>query len=75
MLEACGLEPFFHRSLFVHYMVTRASERLPPRWLFDAYGRSRRAQRALVRLDDVRGRFKVIRENQMRLVWGATKPA
>jgi ubiquinone/menaquinone biosynthesis C-methylase UbiE len=75
MLLSLGVEPVFRRSLLVHYLVSRASERLPPRRLWRRYEHSERAQRALIRLDDALGRFKVVRENQMRLVWGFTKPS
>jgi SAM-dependent methyltransferase len=74
MLERLGVDPFFHRSLLVHYLVTRASERLPPQSLFRLYRESERAQLALVRLDECLGHFSVVSENQIRLVWGFTKP-
>jgi SAM-dependent methyltransferase len=73
MLRPLDVEPFFHRSLLVHYLVSRAAERLPPRYLFRRYQESVRAQRALIRLDRWLSRFQVVRENQMRLVWGFTK--
>jgi SAM-dependent methyltransferase len=74
MLRGLGVEPFFRRSLLVHYLVLRASERLPPRRLFEAYQRSTRAQQALIRLDGWMARFRIVRANQMRLVWGFEKP-
>jgi ubiquinone/menaquinone biosynthesis C-methylase UbiE len=74
MLDPLGVRPFFHRSLLVHYLFSRAAERLPPQWLFRRdYHANRRAQFALVRLDDWLSRFRVVRENQMRLVWGFVK--
>jgi SAM-dependent methyltransferase len=75
MLEPFAVEPFFHRSLLFHYLLTRASERLPPRRLFELYRRSDRAQEALVALDGWLSRFRAIRANQIRLVWGFTKNA
>jgi SAM-dependent methyltransferase len=73
IMRPLGVAPFFHRSLLVHYLVSRAAERLPPRYLFRRYQDSIPAQRALIKFDAWLSRFRVVRENQMRLVWGFTK--
>ena len=70
MLERLDVRPFFRRAEFLHYLVNRAGERLPPRRLWRRYEYSPRAHRALIRLDERLARFQVVRENQMRLVWG-----
>ncbi|MGI8801059.1 MAG: methyltransferase domain-containing protein [Solirubrobacteraceae bacterium] len=74
MLAPLDVLPFFHRSLLVHYLATRASERLPPRRLWEVFRGSERMQLALVRLDERLGRFAPVRANQIRLVWGFHKP-
>lgn len=75
IIRQLGVEPFLHRSSLVHYLVGRAAERLPPRCLFAVYQNSLAAQRALIRLDEWLSKFRIVRENQMRLVWGFTKQA
>ncbi len=85
-----GGEPFFQRSGLVHYLATRASDiflgsgsrfHLGRReWELDADGTwrlvvpYRHLLRALLRLDDWLAHVRVVRENQIRLVWGFTKP-
>jgi SAM-dependent methyltransferase len=68
-LEALGVTPWFHRSGFVHYLVTRGAETLKfpsalqpahhPSWL-----------RALIGIDSAVERLPGMRRNLIRLVWG-----
>jgi len=74
-IRAVGGEPWFLRSSLVHYLVTRASERLPPRALWSRVRESDRLLRALIAVDDALGRIPAVRRNQIRLVWGFDKPA
>jgi SAM-dependent methyltransferase len=73
MMAPLEVTPFFDRSLLVHYLATRASERLPPQRAWRALAGSQRALRALVCADTWLERFPVVRENQIRLVWGFTR--
>ncbi len=74
-IRALGAEPYFERSGFVHYFVTRASERLPPQRLWKAIVGHERVLRALIAVDDSLGRRRLMRNNLIRLVWGFDKPA
>jgi ubiquinone/menaquinone biosynthesis C-methylase UbiE len=74
-IRAAGGEPWFTRSGLVHYLVTRASERLPPRSLWSRVRESDRFLTALIAVDDALGRIPAVRRNQIRLVWGFDKPA
>lgn len=69
-----GCEPWFERSGFVHYFVTRASERLPPQRLWSALVAHDALLAGLIRLDDQLGRFTTVQRNLIRLVWGLDKP-
>lgn len=73
MLAPLDVDPFFERRLLVHYLVTRASERLPPRRLWHFLHDSDRMLSALVELDARLARYAVVRANQIRLVWGFTR--
>jgi SAM-dependent methyltransferase len=86
-----GGDPFFDRSGFVHYFATRASDifmgeksrfHLGRReWIPDGAGGwrlvapHRRLLRVLIRIDSRLERLRVVRENQIRLVWGFTMPS
>ena len=69
-----GCRPWFERSGFVHYLVTRASERLPPQGLWRALVARDAFLAALIRLDDRISRFDAVQRNLIRLVWGLDKP-
>jgi SAM-dependent methyltransferase len=74
-IRAVGCNPWFERSGFVHYLVVRASERLPPRTFWRAVAASDALLRMLVMVDDRLARIKAMRRNLIRLVWGFDKPA
>lgn len=74
-IRAVGGVPWFERMSFVHYLVTRASERLPPRRLWQRAMRSELVLRQLISVDDFLSRYAVVRRNQIRLIWGFDKPA
>jgi SAM-dependent methyltransferase len=90
-IRGVGGEPFFERSGLVHYLATRASDiflrstsrfRLGRReWELKDDGRWRlivpygRFLRAMIRIDDWLAHLRIVRDNQMRLVWGFTKPS
>jgi ubiquinone/menaquinone biosynthesis C-methylase UbiE len=74
-ISRLGAEPWFERLGFTHYLVTRASERLPPQRLLRRLGGSEPVLRTLIRLDDFLGRAAFMRRSFIRLVWGFTKPA
>jgi SAM-dependent methyltransferase len=73
-IRELGGEPWFERLGFTHYLVTRASERLPPRRLFRTLGGSEPVLRTLIRFDDFLGQAAFMRRNFIRLVWGFAKP-
>jgi SAM-dependent methyltransferase len=73
-IRELGCEPWFERSGFVHYFVTRASERLPPQRLWSALVARDAFLAGLIRLDDQLARFKTVQRNLIRLVWGLDKP-
>ncbi|HEX6489930.1 MAG TPA: methyltransferase domain-containing protein [Gaiellaceae bacterium] len=75
LIRAAGCEPWFERSSFVHYLFTRASERLPPRRLFRFLAGRERLLSTLIALDRALGRLPGMRAHLIRLVWGMTKPA
>lgn len=74
-IRKLGAEPWFERLGLLHYLVTRASERLPPRRLFRSVGGSKAVLRTLLDVDEFLGRAGFVRRNFIRLVWGFTKPA
>jgi SAM-dependent methyltransferase len=73
-IRELGCEPWFERSGFVHYLVTRASERLPPQRSWRALVRSNVVLRSLIQIDDWPARVPGMYHNQIRLVWGFEKP-
>ncbi len=73
-IVATGGRPFFVRSSFVHYLVTRAAERLPPQPVFYEVVHRPRTLRFLMSIDRVLHRSATIRANEIRLVWGFDKP-
>jgi SAM-dependent methyltransferase len=73
-IRELGCDPWFERSGFVHYLVTRASERLPPQRAWRALVRSETTLRALIRLDEFLARVPGMYGNLIRLVWGFDKP-
>jgi ubiquinone/menaquinone biosynthesis C-methylase UbiE len=74
VIHDLGAEPWFERSTFLHYLVTRASERLPPRTLLASVREREKLLRRLVAVDDWLARASFVRRNQIRLVWGFDKP-
>jgi SAM-dependent methyltransferase len=74
-IEAVGGEAWFARGGLVHYLVTRAAERLPPRAVWGRVASSDRLLPALIAVDEALERFPAVRRNQIRLVWGFDKPA
>jgi SAM-dependent methyltransferase len=88
-IHAVGGEPFFERSGFVHYLVTRANDMLvrsssrlnlgcrewrreKDTWRL-VVPHARLLER-LVWLDEHLSAMRVVRENQVRLIWGFTMP-
>lgn len=69
-----GCQPWFERSGFVHYFVTRASERLPPQRIWRALVLHDGFLAALISFDERIARFEVVQRNLIRLVWGLDKP-
>jgi ubiquinone/menaquinone biosynthesis C-methylase UbiE len=74
-IDRLGAQPWFERGGFVHYLVTRASERLPPRRLLRQVRASEQFLGALIRIDSLLADLPIIRHNQIRLVWGFDKNA
>jgi SAM-dependent methyltransferase len=74
LIRAAGGEPWFERSGFVHYLFTRASERLPPQRVFRFLAGRDPLLNALIGLDRALERVPFMRRNLIRLVWGMTKP-
>jgi ubiquinone/menaquinone biosynthesis C-methylase UbiE len=75
LIRAAGGEPWFERSSFVHYLFTRASERLPPQRVFRFLASRDRLLGALIAVDHALEHLPGMRRNLIRLVWGMTKPA
>ncbi len=73
-IRELGCQPWFERSGLVHYLVTRASERLPPQRLWRAVVAHDAFLAALLRVDERISRFETVRQNLIRLVWGLDKP-
>lgn len=69
-----GCEPWFERSGFIHYLFTRASERLPPQKAWRALVRKNALLETLIRLDKLLARAPAMERNQIVLVWGFDKP-
>jgi len=69
-----GCDPWFERSGFIHYLVTRASERLPPQRAWRALTRSDTVLQGLIRVDELLARAPGMYSNLIRLVWGFDKP-
>jgi SAM-dependent methyltransferase len=74
-IRTLGAEPYFERSGFVHYLVTRASERLPPQRVWKAIVGREGVLRTLIAVDELLGRSQLVRKNLIRLIWGFDKPA
>ncbi len=74
LIRAAGCEPWFERSSFVHYLFTRASERLPPQRLFRYLAGREALLNGLIAADRGLERVPGMRRNLIRLVWGMTKP-
>lgn len=55
-ISELGCEPWFERSGFIHYLFTRASERLPPQQAWRALVGTDAVLRALIRVDRLLGR-------------------
>lgn len=87
---AVGGSPFFERSGLLHYLATRASDifwrpgsrlRLSRRqWQLEGEDwrlivPHRRLLEWLVSIDRYLARWRIVRDNQVRLIWGFTKPA
>lgn len=70
---AVGGQPWFHRDCFLYYFWTRASDRLFPARL-QFLGRQGAIADRLIRLDRRLARFRAVRKNLIRLVWGFDKP-
>jgi SAM-dependent methyltransferase len=66
--------PWFERSGFLHYLITRASERLPPQRAWRALVGSRAVLEGLIWLDGLLARIPGMESNLIRLVWGFDKP-
>lgn len=73
-IRRLGCEPWFERGGLLHYLVTRASERLPPQRLWRALVSRREFLQGLIMLDSRLSRFAIARRNLIRLVWGLDKP-
>lgn len=73
MMTRLGLQPFFQRACLLDYLWTRAAVKLLPRRLYTPLTTGL-PMRALVRLDQAMTRLSWYRRNQIRLVWGFTKP-
>lgn len=73
LIRAAGGEPWFERSSFVHYLFTRASERLPPQRVFRYLAGREALLNALIAADRGLERIPGMRRNLIRLVWGMTK--
>jgi ubiquinone/menaquinone biosynthesis C-methylase UbiE len=69
-IRSLGARPFFRRSTLVHYLFTRASERLPPQRLWKFLVGQDRVLRVLICIDEILGSSRLVRKNQIRLVWG-----
>jgi SAM-dependent methyltransferase len=69
-IRSLEARPFFRRSSLVHYLFTRASERLPPQRLWKFLVGQDRVLRALIRIDEILWSSRLVRKNQIRLVWG-----
>jgi ubiquinone/menaquinone biosynthesis C-methylase UbiE len=74
LIRGAGGEPWFERSSFVHYLFTRASERLPPQRVFRFLASRDELLTALIAVDRQLERVPFMRRNLIRLVWGMTKP-
>ena len=72
-IEAVGCTPWFERTSFLAYVIPRGIEKLAPAWMMNKL-RSSGFGRLLVRADAALGRFEYFRRNQIRLVWGLSKP-
>jgi SAM-dependent methyltransferase len=72
-IRELGCDPWFERSGFIHYLFTRASERLPPQQAWRALVRHEALLRSLIRADDLLARIPGLRNNLIRLVWGFDK--
>jgi ubiquinone/menaquinone biosynthesis C-methylase UbiE len=72
-IRSIDARPFFRRSSLVHYLFTRASERLPPERLWKFLVGQDGLLRALIRIDEILGSSRLVRKNQVRLVWGFEK--
>lgn len=73
MMTRLGLVPFFHRSCLLDYIWTRGIEKLLPRSVYGSLT-SGALMRGIARVDESLGRFSWYRKNQIRLVWGFSKP-
>jgi hypothetical protein len=74
-IRELGCEPWFERRSFVHYLVTRASERLPPQKVWRTLVGVDVVLDALILLDKGFARIPGMHHNLIRLIWGFDKPA
>lgn len=72
-IRQLGCEPWFERSGFIHYLFTRASERLPPQRAWRALAGSDAVLRSLIRADELLARIPGMHRHLIRLVWGCDK--
>lgn len=72
-IKGVGAEPWFVRTSFITYIVFRGIEKLLPAGLSEALKTSWLPSLTSA-VDDVLGRFRVFRINQIRLVWGFARP-
>lgn len=73
LMTRLGVVPYFHRSCLLDYVWTRGVEKLLPGSLRGSLT-SGALMRTIARVDETLGRFSVYRRNQIRLVWGFSKP-
>lgn len=72
-IKRVGGEPYFVRTSFLTYLFYRGSEKLLPRFLDKAL-RGRPIARLINLLDKVLCKLPIFKRNQIRLIWGLTKP-
>ena len=73
-IEAVGGKPWFERTSLFTYLAFRGMEKLLSRELAEKVAHSP-LPRITTALDRAFGRFEVLKANQIRLIWGFSKPA
>lgn len=72
IIEQLGGKPYFERTAFLGYLIQRGAEKLLPSTISSGIQGSW-FYKALHGIDNLMGKFKFYRRNQIRLIWGFEK--